>query len=123
MIQACDNAFDRSKMQVKMNGFREKNAQGAPKKFQRKNEEKKEKSSLVLLKVDADAICLSHIMEIKNIFRASPGSTAVRMEFHARNALVGMVSIDSNWGVQVDSKFESSLKRVVGVFLIQVEEI
>ena len=83
MIQSCDTAYDRAKMQVKMNGYREKRVKETPKTAAKKNEVKKEKPSSLLLHIDAETVRLSHVLEIKNIFRSSPGpdSYPLRVSF------------------------------------------
>ncbi len=108
MVQTCDTAYDRAKMQVKMNTFR----QETPRYAQKQKEVKKEKPSSLLLKVDADSIRFSHVLELKNLFRSFPGTTSVRIEFQAQNTVIGIVDIDSNWGVQFDKKLEESLRRL-----------
>lgn len=106
MIQACDQAFDRAKMQVKMSEMRqkttEKTSTPAP----------KDPSKALRLHVDADTIHLSHILELKKLFRAHSGATPIRLEFISKKGAARSIEIDSSWGVEYGNSLEEKLRKL-----------
>jgi len=110
MIQACDTAFDQAKAQAKASEFRER-------KFARMKsaESKKEAPKMLQLKFNADEMRLSHVLEMKKILRASPGSTAVHAEFWGLERRLATLVIEAQWGVSVQKSLEESLKQIPGL--------
>ena len=110
MIQMCDSAYDRAKMQVKMSEFREKkmNSKSQP-------AEKKEKASKLFVKVNAEGLRLSHILEMKKLFRSHSGTTPVEIAFCINEAKIGVLSVDSQWGIQFTKQFEDHIRQLFGV--------
>ena len=106
MIQSCDAAYDRAKMHVKMSEFREKkmNTSAAPKK-----EKKDEK---LTIKVNAESMRLSHVLELKKLFRTFSGPTPVEISFAIKDAKIGTLFIDSQWGIQFNKQFEESIRKL-----------
>lgn len=115
MIEACDNAYDKAKRQIKMNEYKEK-AQTAKKSV----EEKKEKVTKLALKVDADQIRLSQVLELKKLFRSSPGSAAIQIEFMNKEGKVGGITIDSRWGVEHSPQLEEKLRKFAFLKVLNV---
>jgi DNA polymerase-3 subunit alpha len=108
MITACDHAFDRAKRQAKMNDYKDKNFSS-----KRPSAEAKKPAPQPLklvLKVDADSVRFSHILEFKKLFRACPGTTSIHIEFLNGEGKIGGVLIDSKWGVEVSSSLEDKLR-------------
>lgn len=60
----------------------------------------KEEIKTVVLKLDANKVKLSHILELKDVFRANPGKSPVELHFMAGQQKVGAVVIGSDWGVK-----------------------
>jgi DNA polymerase-3 subunit alpha len=122
MITACDNAYDKAKMQVKMNELREKNPK--PKmenKPMEKAKEEKKQDSFLYLSVDADEVRLSHILNLKELFRSSSGSTPVRIEFISKGSSLGNVNIQDNWGVSTSAQLEEKIKQIASVKSIKIQ--
>lgn len=119
MIQVCDSAYDRAKMQMKMSEFRDKKALSKPKEEPKEanmpKENKQTTSGHYLLKVDANEIRMSHILELKTLFRAYSGKTAVQIEFINQETLLATLFIDSKWGIEIGQKLEEKLKAITGV--------
>jgi DNA polymerase III subunit alpha len=115
MMRACDEAYDRVKMQQKMSEFREKKAMTAQPLLKNR-----EKSMKLFLKVNADLTRLSHILEIKKIFRSHSGSTSVEISFYSKETKKGMLRIDSNWGIEWNSLLEAALQRLMVIESIKV---
>lgn len=110
MIQACDDAFDRAKKQVKMNEMK----QAAYKKSAETKKESPEFTKMAI-KIDADLLRLSHILELKNLFRTSPGPTSIQIDFMSGEGKVGGLLIDSKWGVKVTPQLEEKLRLFIAV--------
>jgi DNA polymerase-3 subunit alpha len=95
MIQACDNAFDRAKMHVKMAETRQKNLEKASTTPAAK--ESKDLSKILRLHLDADKTRLSHILELKKLFRAF-WHHPLRLEF-VKLRITKAIEVDGSWGV------------------------
>ena len=122
MITACDNAYDKAKMQVKLSELREKSSKNKiDKPASDKGKEEKKVPTLLYMKLDADIIKLSHILALKEVFRSFSGNTPVRLEFVSQEGSLGFVKIDANWGVTVSPQLEDKLKKIVSVQSLKVE--
>jgi DNA polymerase-3 subunit alpha len=120
-IKSCDEAFDRAKVQIKNSEFRNK------KKSQEAKEVKEakvvpQKPGKLHLKLDADQLRLSHILEIKKLFRSFAGETTVQIDFIAKKGKVGQLAIDSNWGVQFNKQFEDALRKLPFLVSLQYDK-
>ncbi|MES2344350.1 MAG: DNA polymerase III subunit alpha [Chlamydiota bacterium] len=107
MIVSCDNAFDRAKRQVKMNEYKDKNF---PSKRSVEVKKTAPQLSKLVLKIDADCVRFSHILEFKKLFRSSSGTTSVHIEFVNHEGKVGGILIDSKWGIEVTPALEDKLR-------------
>lgn len=111
MIRECDLAYDKARMQAKMSAFRSQ-------KQQKKNTSKKKEQEVIkTLVVHCDASCLrlSHILQIKKIFRNFAGSSPIQMTFFSEDKPLGNLAIDSKWGVQLTSELKNQLALLPGI--------
>ncbi|MBS0615085.1 MAG: DNA polymerase III subunit alpha [Verrucomicrobia bacterium] len=108
---ACNAAFDAAKTQAKS--------------FARsfKKEEKKENLRRLKIKLDADRLRLSHVLEIKKIFRGHSGSTGVDLELWTDGKKVGCVAIESNWGVDLHPDLPQFLRAIPSFQTFTVVEL
>lgn len=111
MIEACDQAYDKAKRQVKMNEYKEK-AQATKKSVEAKKEVKVEKLSL---QFEADQMRFTHILQLKKMFRSAPGPTSVHIEFLAASGKVGGIQVDSRWGVEYTAQLEEKLRSLTSL--------
>ena len=117
MITACDAVYERYRAQVKNGERREK-------KMRSKTEDiAQEKPSKLLLSLDADAIHLSQVLELKNLFRSFPGPSAVTIEYYSGDSIVGVVGIAPPWGVEASSKLEEKIKKLTTVLSYRTEKL
>jgi len=119
MIQTCDQAYDKAKMQLKMSEFREKKTKMSEKSMNRTNESQKKMGKCVL-KINATEMHLSDVLELKKIFRSCSGSVPIEMEFFMNHSKIGVLAIESRWGVQITSQLEESIRQLVFVESIQI---
>ena len=77
-----------------------------------KREEKKEPPRRLKIKLDADRLRLSHLLEVKKIFRSHSGSTAVDLEFWTGDKRIGTVAIEGSWGVELHPDLPQFLRGV-----------
>ena len=109
MIRECDTAYDKAKIHVKMAESRQRMQEKAP------AAPKKEAPKMLRLRLDAEIVRLSHVLELKKIFRSHSGSTAVKLEFFNQEGILGNIEIDSSWGIEHSTKLEAELKRISSV--------
>lgn len=99
-IAASNAAFDAAKSQLK----------SIARAF--KKEEKKEIPRRLKIKLDADRVRLSHLLELKKTFRNHSGSTAVDLEFWTGDKRIGTVVIEGSWGVELHPDLPQFLRAV-----------
>lgn len=102
MIEECDKAFDRAKF--KMTRF---SSSSKPKEPQTVKE-----SSETFLKVDLRHIKLSHILQMKALFKEHPGSSLLKLEFYADTKCEGALHLSS---VHVSKELLGELRALPGV--------
>jgi DNA polymerase-3 subunit alpha len=106
-IKLCDEAYDKMKFQAKNESkWKEKKATSDSTAVEKVE---KEVISKILLKVDADKARLSGILELKNLFRESPGKSTIELQFHSGGKKIGSVHVDEAWGVKADAIFKEKL--------------
>ena len=116
MIEACDIAFDKAKhMVAKSAALRDMPA----KKTAAIKEEEVKPMKTVCIKIDADQLKISHLLQIKKIFSHHAGKTPVRLEFHTDNEPVGKVHIDEKWGVELTGELREKLAQISSVELLE----
>lgn len=103
MIQQCDQAFDKAKQRIAR--FSQLKQKAPPQK-----EVKVEKLSL---KLNADVIRHSQILQLKDLFCAHPGKSPVQIEFETHGRTLGIVHIET--GVTISPVLLSKLKDFPGV--------
>lgn len=113
MIEACDNAYDRAKMQ---------SAKGEYKKAARPPGEKKspqaskpaaiEAPKKLKLAIDAENARLGHILQIKSIFRASQGKSTVQIDFNSCGKTIAAIHIGEAWGVDITPELLKQLREI-----------
>lgn len=112
-IRRCDLAYDRAKMQGKMTEFKHRHSEKPQPSFKKEPLVKE-----LCLRVNIDTVRLSHILEIKKIFRTHAGASAVRLEFFNQEGLMGVIAVDSSWGIDHSSRLEEELKRIPSINLL-----
>ena len=118
MVRECDLAYDKARMQAKMSALRKQQ----PKRegLQRKKT-KEETMRTLILKLDADRMHLSHVLQLKQIFRDSSGKSGVELEFFSGEKQVGKISIESTWGVELTQELKNHLETLPAVVDILAE--
>jgi len=102
MIKECNIAYDKARMKSKMASFRKKtNSQ--------KKEEEKMRS--LILKLNAKEMRLSHVLELKKIFREQSGNSEVELEFWSDEKQVGKILIEPTYGVELTQELKQSLEK------------
>lgn len=103
MIATCDQAYDRAKLQV--NRF-----SNTPKK---RTETMDIKPQTLTLRVDAKEMRLSHVLKLKEIFRAHPGPHKVEIAFCVEQKRLGSLYLDQ--GVLTGPSLEKELALLPGL--------
>ncbi|MDN3507151.1 MAG: DNA polymerase III subunit alpha [Simkaniaceae bacterium] len=123
MCNECDLAYDKARMQAKMHAIRKnrpKKQAGSTK--QKSKEEPKEKIMRTLvLKLDADKMPLSQVLEMKKIFRSFSGKSGIELQFLSGEKQVAKISIDPSWGVELTSELKNQLDSMPAVIDILAE--
>lgn len=106
MIQACDNAYDLARQQIKKSEFREKSRKNVPAKEQ---EVKKPTFQKLKIQLNADTARLSHILALKEAFRAHSGQIPVEIAFVTARGKMSSLHIDKAWGVDYRKELEGKV--------------
>lgn len=117
MIEACDQAFDKAKLQAARFAKMKTNEAAKPKTSAPipAKEVKKTGETMpthLALKIDADQIRLSHILKLKALFTDCRGETPVHLEFQSSGQTVGTIQIESRWGIDLNSSFKEALAHI-----------
>ncbi|HAZ15413.1 MAG TPA: DNA polymerase III subunit alpha [Parachlamydiales bacterium] len=80
-----------------------------------------ETSVKLFLSLDADSVRLSHILQLKKLFRSLPGPTPLHLEFYSQEKKVGDVVIAPPWGVEATAQLEEDLKKVPSIKAVRRE--
>ncbi len=111
MIETCDNAYDRAKLQVERfaasKAKREENAVVASKKAEVKQDTQPQ---ILNIQLDADKTRLSHILKMKEILRSYRGATPIAVSFTVQGEKIASLNIESKWGVSVNDQLKKELK-------------
>lgn len=114
MVLACDNAYELAKQQTKTFD-RNKNF--------RKEEPKVKKPTYQALKIhlDADLAKLTHILSLKEIFRAHSGSIPVHITFQGAKGKIAALHIDETWGVDFHKDIEGKVASLPSIKAVKWE--
>lgn len=116
MIQVCDHACDMARQQVKMSELREKSRTEQQKKaLHKEGEQMKTSPQKLKVYLDADLARLSHILSLKEAFRAHSGSIPVEVVFVNSHGTISTLHIDKNWGVEYRRELETMVSAVSSV--------
>lgn len=130
MITACDAAYDKAKHAIKFfqqKGATVKNTPTTPKanspqkitapdaKPKTEPPQAKDNSPLKL-KIDADKVRLSHILQLKKTFQNHRGLAPVQLDFWIDGRTIATIHIDSNWGVTNSTQLHEDLQTIPIMF-------
>ncbi len=88
----------------------------------RKQEVVQKMAARIIITIDADVIRLSHILQMKEIFRSHPGKAKLELRFLAAHGELATIYIESPWGVNPTTEFLQQLKGCMGVTHCKVDE-
>jgi DNA polymerase-3 subunit alpha len=119
-IKICDDLYDKLRAQGRSEQKwksvqKEKTPPAAP-------AADKEEIVKLKLRLDADRTRLSQILLLKELLRSHPGKSTLEIAFARGEKNVGVLSIDSQWGVKADSSFRDQLKVLeskIGLSIVQ----
>lgn len=110
MIAACDQAYDKAKMQAAR--FKDFAAKAKTKKEEAAPAKKVE--TMISLKYDAEQFRHSHILKLKELFEKHRGDTPVQLHFESENYIVGSIHIESRWGINLTPALKQELAAFPG---------
>jgi DNA polymerase-3 subunit alpha len=103
MIEACDKAYEEAKSYAK-------NSESRQRYINKKKETTPDMPKKIQLKLDANTTRLSHILQMKDLFRSFPGTTSIHLEFWTHTKKLGTIAIEGRWGISFNKEFEDRLK-------------
>jgi len=106
-MKVCDDLYDKLKSQTKP-AWKTKEKQ--PKAAASLEKTAKEEVKKLRLRIDADRTRHSHILLLKDLFRSHPGKSALEVSFFTGEKRLGLMTVDSQWGVKLDNPFLDQLK-------------
>jgi DNA polymerase-3 subunit alpha len=124
MIEACDRAYDRAKMQTTK--FAKNKGGGATQDYSKESKSMKPPSlsvkepTFLSLSLNTPHVRLSHILQLKALFAQHRGSTPVKIDFVVENGHYAAIHIDSPWGVVVSEALQVALKEISSVTAVAV---
>lgn len=124
MIEDCDRAFDRAKLQVARYAKMKQTNKEAP--MNKKPETASSASvpvappppPVLKLRLMADTVKLSHILKLKELFGRHRGTLPVQLEFMTGTHVYATVHIDTRWGINKSPLFEEDLLKMSDLFTV-----
>ncbi len=102
MIQSCDEAFDKAKVQISRFAAMKERGKGSEKKVETKAQPiKEEKLTTFRLTLDTEKTRLSHILQLKTIFEDHRGKSPVEIDFLTNEGKLASLQIDARWGPRI----------------------
>lgn len=123
MMVECDQAYDKAKHQIARFAAM-KNKPGNPGEGKMEpaatkppapkavNANQSAQSHSFRIKIDADEVRLSHILQLKAIFADHRGSTPVQIDFNGGGTVIATLKIDHPWGINPDVNLKNALKNL-----------
>ena len=117
MVQVCDSAYEMAKQQAKKSEFRERSRteKGAKGAALKEGELKKKSFQKLKIQLDADLARMTHILALKDAFRAHPGESPIEIVFVTKRGKISSLHIDKSWGVDCRKELESKLTALASV--------
>jgi hypothetical protein len=103
-VKAADLAYDKARMTGKMNQFRDTKKSG-----QNSYAKKEEKKMTLYLQMDAHKMKLSHILQLKDLFRSFAGPSNIDLEIVNKNGRSSRILIYAPWGIEWNAQMEKAL--------------
>ena len=121
MVEACDLAYDKAKHQSARFAHMKAAAPKGTTSVKKEEVDTKMKVSAkvpgpIKLNLDANAIRLSHILKLKQLFEKHRGSTPLQLDFTVNEKVIAAVHIDQTWGVMATPEFEKELESIPGLY-------
>jgi DNA polymerase III subunit alpha len=125
VIKDCDQAYDKAKAHLKIAELKEKHQKTTEEKAASPMQEKEREKKQTLLKVclDVHKARLSHILDIKKIFREHAGDSPIEIHFVTGERKTGVLRIGAEWGVHISPKVKELLSSVASACEISYSEI
>lgn len=114
MMAACDQAYDRAKFQA-TRMTKNKNPPKAAAVPEKAPAPVKKSTTQVRILMDATALRLSHILQLKELFAQHRGTTPLKIEFHVEKQPIASLHIDTVWGVNSTDQFHQALRHMPSV--------
>lgn len=127
MMIECDQAFDKAKHQIarfaamksKSNGSSDQKpdpkTNSAPNKQPMPKQTPQPSAPAFNIKINADEIRLSQILELKNILADHHGSTPLHIEFTGSGQAIAMLKVDHPWGITPSLELKNALKSISAI--------
>lgn len=109
MLASCDKAYEKAKEQARMHEQRDKKWES-----KKMSEAKGATAQRLMITIDSSAP-LSHILELKKLFRSHSGNTPVEVVFTRDGAVRHSLHIDASWGVSLSAGLEEKLRALSSV--------
>lgn len=133
MLAACDQAFDKAKLQgmrqqqrsQMSNNNNNKNSGNGAMPSSASSSTIAGKSSPISenktigIDLDMNLLKMSHLLHIKELFAKNRGKIPIQLRFLVENALLATIHIDSTWGVSGSTELLAQLKALSSVKFIQ----
>lgn len=122
-ITACDNAYDRAKMQAARIARANEMAAKNPKDTQSQNMKtlpSPKQSSIIQITLNAKALRMSHILKLKELFAKDRGKTPVQIHFQTDQHAVATLHIAERWGITLSPQLEQKIREMPEVQSLEV---
>ncbi|MBJ7448794.1 MAG: DNA polymerase III subunit alpha [Parachlamydiales bacterium] len=123
-VDACDKAYDKAKLMAGRNFMKKESKLKDKEDIKKKplpplKDMPKVKSTRLKISLNADRLQLSHVLSIKKILRQYAGSRPIDIDFESREKSLGVVAIESTWGIDGSVECIQALKAMDVVQMVE----
>lgn len=117
MIEACDRAFDRAKAQ----SGKFSRSKSTPKaKPEAPPQVIQKQVTKLTININATALRLSHILQLKELFAQHRGQSPVQIDFFEGQKSLAMLLIEPRWGVIISDHLTAALRKVESILSVTI---
>lgn len=118
MIDICDKAFDKAKHQVRL-AYRKPTLVNSPPTNEKHQPSKDISMKPLSIRVDADQMRLSHVLQLKQLFAQHRGLTPVQIHFQTEGHLLATLHVESRGGISLTDQVKQKVKAFSCVIAIE----
>lgn len=126
MMEACDNAYDRAKLQAAKFAKNSSRTANQDDKKKLATETKKMTSpaqpAFLSIAISASSMRFSQVLQLKEVFARHRGEIPVQIDFRENEDSLATLHIDARWGVSINEQLQREIRQLSSVIEVSVDK-